>query len=415
MSVADWWSTLPADRRQRTVRWGVAGAALLVPLIGFSLRDTPPAHRTPAPERQAVELEPDLMDADVVSTLRSELYDRDRQIAALNAGHSKEIAALRDAITALRVDTPPTLATERAMDGDEPAVDSASSDDMSPNGTTGYPAPPPPSEQTIRPWNPLVPSSPAMGREGGFGPTEAPEPPRIFGGIAAVHVASDSPQAEAPKRGVYLPPSFMEGTLLTGLHASTTEFGQQNPQNVLIRIATPAILPNRVKQDLKGCFVIAHGFGALDAERVHMRLATLSCVARSGARVIDQAVQGYVADSDGIAGLAGRVVSKMGASVARATLAGVIGGVGTAAEGASTVQSISALGQTTTTDPNKLLTAGIGGGIGTASDELTEFYLGLARQAAPVLEVGPTKHITVIITKGVLLNIADYEGYDRDL
>lgn len=415
MSVADWWSALPADRRQRTVRWGAAGAALLVPLIGFSLRGTPSAHRVPPPEHHAVELEPDLMDADVVSTLRSELHDRDRQIDALNAGHSKEMAALRNAIAALRADTPPAITAAGAMDGKDAAIDSAPPPNTSPSGATGYPAPPSPSDHTIRPWNPLPGTPATTGRDGGFGPTEAPEPPRVFGGIAAVHVASDSPPAEAPKRGVYLPPSFMEGTLLTGLHASTTEFGQQNPQNVLIRIATPAILPNRVKQDLKGCFVIAYGFGALDAERVHMRLATLSCVARSGARVIDQAVQGYVADSDGIAGLSGRVVSKMGASVARATLAGFIGGIGTAVQGASTVQSISALGQTTTTDPNDLLNAGIGSGIGTASDELTKFYLNLARQAAPVIEVGPTKHITVIITKGVLLNIADYEGLDRDL
>lgn len=425
--IGDWWAGLAAERRQRVAKWGAGAAALMIPFVGFSLRDPPPPRQDPQTENRPVVLEPDLMEVDEVSGLRVDLYERDQALANMRQENDKQIAEMRRALDSLKA---MNAEAARAPVGNTLA---ASSPDVPPGDPlvgppesgprSPYPLPPG-SSPSIQGWNPLLPSGQGGGQGGGqrggqgydrSGAAETPEPVRVFGGIASFHVAQEAPAAASAKRGVYLPPSFMQGTLLTGLHASTTEFGQANPQNVLIRIATPAILPNRIKTDLKGCFLIAHGFGALDAERVHLRLVTLSCVARSGARVIDQAVQGYVADSDGIAGLNGRVVSKMGASVARATLAGFIGGIGDAVQGASTVQSISALGQTTTTDPTDLLQSGIGSGIGTASDELTKLYLDLARQAAPVIEVGPTKQVTVVVTKGVLLDIADYKDYDREL
>ncbi|MCD6389481.1 MAG: hypothetical protein J7L69_08715 [Desulfobulbaceae bacterium] len=58
------------------------------------------------------------------------------------------------------------------------------------------------------------------------------------------------------KRTVYLPPSCMEAMLLTGFDASTSGEGKNNPEPLLLRIQAPAVLPNDVKANLRGCFLL---------------------------------------------------------------------------------------------------------------------------------------------------------------
>ncbi len=265
------------------------------------------------------------------------------------------------------------------------------------------PPPPPPGEFRIPP--PPAPS-----------PAARPlEPQReILGEIMVVsnphaRTAKANPEEEKKKekRSVYLPPSFMEATLLTGLDAETVESARGNPEPVLLRIKDLAVLPNRIKANLKGCFVIAHGFGKLSKERVELRLVTLSCLAKDGQAVIDQAVKGYIADEDGKNGLRGEVVSRMGSSVARAALAGFFGGAGDAFRAAANTTSVSPLGTTQTVQPGNIGIAAIGGGLSGGSDQLEKLYLDLARQATPIIEVGATKTVTLVVTEGVDLIIKE--------
>jgi len=224
----------------------------------------------------------------------------------------------------------------------------------------------------------------------------------------------DQKQAEVKKNekgdSVYLPPSFMEATLLSGLDAPTVESAKGNPVPVLLRIKDLAILPNRVKADLKGCFVIAEGHGNLADERAHLRLANLSCLSRKGQAVIDQKIKGFVVDSDGKIGLRGTVVSRMGSAIARSVLAGFFGGVGDAIKSATVTSSISALGTTQMVDPGKIAQAGLGSGLAQGAHEIQKFYLELAKQSMPVIEVGATRNITLVVSEGVELEIKEKTG-----
>jgi len=224
----------------------------------------------------------------------------------------------------------------------------------------------------------------------------------------------DQKAAEVKKNekgdSVYLPPSFMEATLLSGLDAPTVESAKGNPVPVLLRIKDLAILPNRVKADLKGCFVIAEGQGNLADERAHLRLVNLSCLSRKGQAVIDQKIKGFVVDSDGKIGLRGTVVSKMGSAIARSVLAGFFGGVGDAIKSETVTSSISALGTTQTLDSGKIAQAGLGSGLAQGAHELQKFYLELAKQSMPVIEVGATRNITLVVSEGVDLEIKEKPG-----
>lgn len=283
------------------------------------------------------------------------------------------------------------------------------------------PKDPPPKKNDIS-----IPKPPPMEKENNgdvipktlFNTTQPPVPPKagspqFIGGIEMVQVtltdSKEKPDTNGKKKQIYLPPSFMEATLLSGVAAPTTNAAKGNPLPLLFRVKDLAVLPNKVKANLKGCFIIGSGIGNLADERVHIRLNTLSCVAKNGDAVIDQSVKGFVVDEDGKVGLKGRVVAKMGVHIARTALAGFIGGMGEALSDSTRTNTFSALGQPQsefkTADAENIAKAGLGEGISSATKELQKFYLQLAAQTLPVIEIGSTKNVTVVISEGIGLEI----------
>jgi conjugal transfer pilus assembly protein TraB len=71
----------------------------------------------------------------------------------------------------------------------------------------------------------------------------------------------------------------------------------------------------------------------------------------------------------------------------------------------------SALGKTqsafTSTDAENIARAGLGEGISSATKELQKFYLQLAEQTLPVIEIGSTKDVTLVVSEGAGLNIME--------
>ena len=217
------------------------------------------------------------------------------------------------------------------------------------------------------------------------------------------------------RRTVYLPPSFMEANLLTGFDAATSGSSKNSPEPLLLRIKTPAVLPNDVKAELSGCFVVAEAVGRLDKERADVRLVSLSCLSNEGRAVIDTPVKGFVTDSDSKVGLSGRVVSRMGAATVRAIVAGLFEGAGDAFKAAATTTSTSALGSTATIDSSQVGKSALGTGLSQGAQTMSDFYLDLVKQTTPVIEVGAAKKVTVIVSEGKELEIRDIrsEGLAR--
>jgi len=238
----------------------------------------------------------------------------------------------------------------------------------------------------------------------------ATPPDTEVGDISLVSSSAQSkiPPAEDKKKettAMYLPPSFMEAILLSGLDAPTSSDAKGNPVPVLLKVKTPAFLPNSVRADLKGCYVIADGRGNLATERAELLLVSLSCLDRKGRAVIDQKVKGFVVDQDSKIGLRGRVVAKMGSMIARSMIAGFFGGVGDVVRSSATTTAISPLGATQTIGAADLAKAGVGNGLASGFKDIEKFYMELAHQTMPVIEVSAAKPVTLVISEGVNLEI----------
>jgi conjugal transfer pilus assembly protein TraB len=281
---------------------------------------------------------------------------------------------------------------------------------------------------------PLPPASPPALRSSASGvmppgspnmpvlPPVPPEPPRpaltritladrpANAGSPGTQPTPTSPAAaEARTVSTFLPVSFTRGTLLGGLDAPTGGQAQSNPHPVLIRLSDNSVLPNRFRGEYRDCFVVAAGYGDISAERAYLRTESLSCVRADGA-ALEVKIQGSVYGEDGKVGMRGRLVTKQGQMLANALLAGVVSGIGQGLAISSTSYSTSALGTVATASGSDAFVAGLGTGVGKALDRLAQYYIKLAENTFPVIEVDAGREIDVVITKGVRIDVPMVAG-----
>ncbi|WP_265584303.1 TrbI/VirB10 family protein [Burkholderia vietnamiensis] len=215
----------------------------------------------------------------------------------------------------------------------------------------------------------------------------------------------DGNSASAKTVSTFLPVSFTRGTLLGGLDAPTGGQSQSNPHPVLIRLSDNSVLPNRFRGEYRDCFVIAAGYGDISSERAYLRTENLSCVRDDGA-TLEVRIQGTVYGEDGKVGMRGRLVTKQGQMLANALLAGVVSGIGQGLSTANTTYSTSAFGSVASADNSAdAYRAGLGTGVGRALDRLAQYYIKLAENTFPVIEVDAGREIDVVITKGVRIDV----------
>ncbi|WP_329832900.1 MULTISPECIES: TraB/VirB10 family protein [Stenotrophomonas] len=213
---------------------------------------------------------------------------------------------------------------------------------------------------------------------------------------------SKEPQISAAKarlKHVYLPTgSLMSGVLITGLDAPTGRTAQTMPIPVLARVKAEAILPSQYRSDVREAFILAAGFGDLSSERAYLRTERLSMILKNG-EVIDIPIKMSAVGNDGKNGLRGRVVSKQGAVIGQALMAGMADGVSRAFGGRS---SGFGRGSELPSD-SEVMVAGIGGGASSALDRIAAYFLSQAEAMYPVVEVDGGREITFILLEGTEL------------
>lgn len=211
--------------------------------------------------------------------------------------------------------------------------------------------------------------------------------------------------------------SIISGALITGLDAPTGNNARRDPFPILLRIKKEAVLPNRFRADVRECFLIASAFGDLSSERAYARAETISCVREDGG-VIESGLDAYAAGEDGKAGVRGRLVSKQGAILARSLMAGFMQGVSDAFS-VSQVPTINVRGvgdvagnSSDTYSPvyqqamnSEALQGAAVSGASQALERIADFYLEMAENLYPVIEIDAAREIDFIVKKGVELKI----------
>lgn len=230
---------------------------------------------------------------------------------------------------------------------------------------------------------------------------------------ALVYNKVAEPPKEKPKKEEIKPKkilstgSISKVILLGGMDAPTMARAKNNPLPVLMKVTDLSFLPNDWRHDIKGCFFLGEGYGDLSSERAYIRVNTLSCVTEDGFH-IDTPFKGAVYGEDGKVGLRGRVVTKQGALLARTLVAGFLQGVSEAFSQTNNVIIPNTDTNATTPEFNKMLRTGVYKGAGNALERLADFYLKMADQVAPVIEISAGRQIDVITLEPVELKPIEF-------
>jgi conjugal transfer pilus assembly protein TraB len=373
-------------------------------VVGFFALAIPAFNAGPAPERRsgaprsvdnlltptgARELGLSALEREVRS-LRQAVNAKDQQITTLRADPNAPITATADPALVARIEE--LSARLELMEGQGTPAQAmpAPVSSPAPAGTlqgqgqdqygVGRPAvaTPPPAPPQIRT---IAASAPA--------PTEATASSPAAGGRAS--------PAKTP--AVYLPAgSMIPGVLLTGLDAPTGRAASKDPVPVLVRVKHEAILPMRHRLDIRECFITLAGSGDLSSERVFLRGELMSCIAEGGG-VIEVPLAVFAADETSKAGMRGTLVSKQGQVIGKALLAGFAEGTSRAFSRGSNV----GYGGGGGVDLSQVGNSSAYGGVGSALDRVAEYYLSLANELFPVIEISAGRPVTLIVLKGTEL------------
>lgn len=205
----------------------------------------------------------------------------------------------------------------------------------------------------------------------------------------------------------YMPSgSILSGVLLSGLDAATGNKASKDPIPVVIRVQGDALLPNLYTSDIAECMAMLSGYGDLSSERAILRGETLSCITVDG-EVIESQLKGYAVGEDGKAGIRGRLVSRTGQLLANTAMAGFASGVAEAFAGnpVPVIQTgnIGAKTQYQNNLSSDALNSGVSNGGSAALERLAEYYMDMAEEIFPVIEIDAMRTVDVVLTDGFKL------------
>ena len=210
--------------------------------------------------------------------------------------------------------------------------------------------------------------------------------------------------------GAWLPAgSHAEAVVLAGVDASAAVSSQGDPRPVLLRIVSPAWTAaegeTALSVDIEGCTVTGAAHGDLSSEKVYARLRTLTCAGSAPGTVLETDVAGFVAGA-GKTGVRGPVVSREGALVEKAFLAGMVSGLGEGVAGAFAPQAVAtgtgaAVANTGIADIGR---AGLGAGARSAGSKVADYLIRRAEQYQPVIQLQAGTRVTVVFIEGAWLD-----------
>ena len=198
--------------------------------------------------------------------------------------------------------------------------------------------------------------------------------------------------------------------VLAGVDASAGISSQGDPRPVLLRITGPAWTAAEdgmaMQVDIDGCTVTGAAHGDLSSEKVYVRFRTMTCAGPEPGTVVETEVAGFVAGS-GKTGVRGPVVSREGALVEKAFLAGVVSGVGQGAAQAFQPQAV-ATGAGGAAVANSGLgdigRAGLGAGASSAGQKVADYMIRRAEQYQPVIQLQAGTKVTLVFLEGARID-----------
>lgn len=232
-------------------------------------------------------------------------------------------------------------------------------------------------------------------------------------GIDSVSLNWETPEQNLPKKRTpdnYVPAgSFVTAIVTGGADANAGVNGQGDTVPMTFQTINAGVLPNGAPSRLNNCTIIGAAYGEISSSRGIVRTQRMSCV--SGDEIIDIPIEGTVFNY-GRNGIRGTAIMKNGKIVQMAGISGILTGLGETGQALSETTSTSALGSTSTISGSDALLNLAGSATASVGSKLADYYIKLAEQYHPIIELNPGNTVNIVFLKGFPLDpvgIAEYE------
>lgn len=221
------------------------------------------------------------------------------------------------------------------------------------------------------------------------------------------------PKKKIKKIGEYIPAnSYVQAKLISGVDAGVGISSEANPRHTLLRITGETISAGIGADFLKtnrlvGCLLSAKAVGDISSEKAYLDGVLLTC-AIDKQTAIEVPVKAYIT-SHAKSGIRGEVVSREGDMVLKSFLSGMASGFGSGVQQLSQPNfSFSGSSMNSSKQSaNDLLRGGLGSGVSSSSDTLSQYFIKRAEQYQPVISVDEGIEVYVVFQEGFSLKEED--------
>jgi conjugal transfer pilus assembly protein TraB len=265
----------------------------------------------------------------------------------------------------------------------------------------------------------MLPARPSAGDGQGYNaPYQggAISPPATQNGIDSFTLNWDTPEQHLPKKRTpenYVPAgSFVTAIVTGGADANAGVNGQGDTVPMVFQTINEGVLPNGKPSKLKNCTILGAAYGEISSSRGIVRTTRLSCIFED--EIIDIPVEATVFNY-GRNGIRGNAIMKNGKIVQMAGISGLLTGMGETGKSLSQTTSNSPLGSTSSVNGGDALLNLAGSATSSVGSKLADYYIKLAEQYHPIIELNPGNTVNIVFLKGFPLDPVGIQEYEEAL
>jgi len=230
---------------------------------------------------------------------------------------------------------------------------------------------------------------------------------------AQMQMTKEAEKEEQEINSYHIMTGLSQAYMITGAYAPAFQEGDSEPLPVLFEAEGDIIQANDHISSVEKCWLLGSAKGNMNSQTANIKLVSISCILDEGNYRIEGALSGWVIGENGIPGIHGELLHKNGAWLARTFVSGFLETFATALSGPQatpinlgTTDTNTDTTSTGTSISNNALSAGAQG-VSTVFNKLGEYYLKMAEQIFPIIEVKGGRTVNILLIGGEDLTITE--------
>lgn len=239
-------------------------------------------------------------------------------------------------------------------------------------------------------------------------------------GIIAAHQeiqdeeSANEQEEEKNKNNFHLSTGLSQAYMITGAYAPAFSEGESDPLPVLFEAEGQIIQPNDHLGSADKCFLIGSAKGNMNSQTAEIKLVKLSCLFQSGTYRLEADIKGWIIGENGMPGVSGELLHKNGAWLARTFIAGFLETFSEAFASNNTTTINFGGPANTASSVSENAKSAAAGGLSNVFSKLGEYYLKMAEQIFPVIEVRGGRTVDLFLVGGENFTVVENQMMDVD-